>query len=67
MENAPPCVTAQTSHILPHWELKYFSCANVTGFRSPSLDFLTNIALRSPTMGERVFVFPKKRKVKKVS
>ena len=44
-ENAPPPVTARTSYVLPRWDLKYFSCADVTGFRSPSPDFLTGIVL----------------------
>ena len=59
--NAPPPVTDQTSSALPHWELKYLSYAEVDGFRSLSPDLLTGIVLRDLMMGERVFVFPKKR------
>ena len=55
------------SSVLPHVELKYFSCADVTAFRSHSLAFLTNIVLRDPTTEERVFVFTKKGRGKKVS
>ena len=67
LENAPPPITARTSSALPLWDLNYFSCSDVTGFRSTSPDFLTSILLRDPTMGERVFVFLKKRQGKKVS
>ena len=62
-----PPATARTSSVLPRWELKYLSCADVTGFRSPSPDFLTGIVFRAPTKGERVFVFPNKRRGKKFS
>ena len=55
------------SYALPCLELKYFSFVDITGFRSPSLYFLTGIILRAPTMGERVCVFMKKRLDKKVS
>ena len=67
LDNTPPPVTAQTSYALPCWELNYLSCADVTGFRSPSPDFLTGIVLKAPMMGERVFVFLKKRRGKKFS
>ena len=63
----PTNVMAQTSSSLPRWELKYFSYYDVTGFRSPITSFLAGIVLRSPTMGERVFVFTKKRRGKKVT
>ena len=48
-------------------ELKYFYCAYVNGFRSPSPDLLTSIVIRYPMMGERGFVFPNKRRGKKSS
>ena len=45
----------------------YFSFADVTRSRRPIPVTLIGIALRVPTMGERVFVFPKKIRGKKVS
>ena len=56
----PPPVTACVSSVLPRVELKYFSCAYVTGFRSLSPAFLTGIVLRAPTAGGVVFIFLKK-------
>ena len=64
---SPPPVTALVSSALPRWELRYFSISDMKVFRSPGPDFLTGIVLRSPTMGERVFVFPKKRQGGNVS
>ena len=55
LDNAPLPVTDQTSYTLPQWEIKYFSCADITGSMSPSPVFLTGIILRAPTMGKRVF------------
>ena len=66
LKNPPPPAMTCVSSVIPHVELKYFSCADVTAFRSHSLAFLTNIVLRDPTTEERVFVFPKKRRGKKV-
>ena len=66
LENPPPTVTDRTSSALPCRELKYFSCADVTGFRISSPAFFTGIILRDPTTGDRIFVFPKKRRGKKV-
>ena len=67
LENTPPPITALISYALPHREFSYLSFADVTGFRIPSPDFLNGIIIRAPTMGERVFVFLKKRRGKKVS
>ena len=67
LENDPPPVTDRISSALPRVELNYLYCAGVTGFRSLSPAFLIDIVLRDPTTGERVFVFPKKRRNKKVS
>ena len=64
LDNAPPPITARTSSALPHWELKYSFCADVTRFRSPITSFFTGIVLRDPMMWERFFVFPKKRQGK---
>ena len=60
LENVPPPVTDHTSSLLPWMDLKYFSWDDVTGFRSPNSDFLNSTVLRAPTMGDMVFVFPKK-------
>ena len=66
LENAPPNFTTRTSSVLLRWDINYFSCAYITGLRHPSTGFLVGIVIRDPTMGERVFVFPKKRRGKKV-
>ena len=67
LENPLSLVMALISSALPHLKLRYFYFSDITAFSSPSLDFLTRIVLRSPTMGERVFVFTKKKQGKKVS
>ena len=67
LENTPPSVTALIISALPCWELSYLSFSDVARFRRTSLATLIGIVLRVPTMGERVFVFPKKRQGKKVS
>ena len=67
MENYLPSFTAQISSIIPRCRLMYFLLAEVTRFRIPYPDFLNSIVLITPTIGERVFVFPKKRRGKKVS
>ena len=67
LDNAPTPVTSRTSSALPCLDLKYFYCAGVTGFRISSPAFLTGIVLRAPTTGERIFVFLKKIRGKKVS
>ena len=67
LENGPPPVTALISSALPRWDLSYFSFDGITGFMRPSLATLIGIVLRVPTMGERGFVFLKKRRGKKFS
>ena len=67
LENASHPITARISSALPRWDIRYFSCADITIFRMPSPDFLTGIVLRAPMMCERVFFFPKKIRGKKVS
>ena len=53
-ENAPTPIMSQISSALTHFELRYFSFADVTGFRSPRPDSLTGITIRALTMGHRV-------------
>ena len=67
LENAPPPVTALIGFALSLWEIRYFSLPDVTGFRIPNPAILIGIVLRFPMMGERIFVFPKKRQGKKFS
>ena len=67
LENPPPPVTARSSSALPRMDRKYFSWADVTGFRGPSPYFLTGIVIRDPTTKEIIFVFPNKRREKNVS
>ena len=57
LENAPYPITAQINSVLALCELRYFSFADVTGFRMTRPDLLTGILFRVPTMGERVFEF----------
>ena len=66
VENSPPPVTALINLTLAHCKTSIFSCANVTGFWRPRLDFLTSIVLKAPTVRGRVLVSTKKRQVKKV-
>ena len=51
--------------MLARYQLKYFLFAEVNGFRRLRLDFLTGIVLRVPTMDDRVFDFPRKRRGKR--
>ena len=67
LENAPPPVTTCTSSTLPRMQLKYFYCADVTGFRRPIPAFFTGIVLRDPMARERVFVFLRQRQGKNLS
>ena len=67
LENTPPPSMSLISSAFPHWELGYFCFSDVTEFRRPSPSTLIGILLKVPTMGKRVFVFPKKIKGKKVS
>ena len=62
LDNSPPPAMSQTNSALLRWVISYFSCSEITGFRIPNPDFLTRIALRAPTMGERFFLFPRKGK-----
>ena len=61
---SPTPVTAQIFSALACWEQRYLFFA-ITGFRSTNPDSLTRIVIRSPTMGERVFLFPKKKTIQK--
>ena len=60
LKSSNPPITAQISSALACWELRYFYFADVTGFRSPNPDFLIEILLRAPTMGEKDFSFQRK-------
>ena len=53
--------------MLARLKLGQFSFAEVAVFRRPRPDLLTDILLRGPTMGERVFDFLKKDRGKKVT
>ena len=64
LENAPHPVTALISSTLYLWEIRYLSLSEVTRFRRPSPATLICIVLRIPTMGERVFVLPNKKRGK---
>ena len=63
LDNVPPPVTDWISSTLLRWDLRYFYFSEVIGFSSPIPAVLINILLRDPTMGERGFVFLKKRRV----
>ena len=67
VENYYLPVTAPIILQIARSELLYFSFADVTGLCRTIPDFFTDNVLRVPTIGGRVFDFPKKRLGKKVS